>query len=268
VRGFAAAGASEAGAEDGCPASGVAESCAGPSVDVSLGTITGFCFDLDVPSPPVGRRPSIMGREMTDFAEPLREEDVDPDPVAQFHVWFAAAADAGLRMPEAAAVATAATDGAPSVRMVLVKQADESGFVFYTNYESRKARELAVNPAAALLFYWDPLGRQVRIEGGIERTTARESEAYIRSRPRGSQLSALSSPQSRPIENRGVLEARVAELADRYADAELPLPEAWGGFRLTPQTFEFWQNRNDRLHDRLVYRRRPEGGWGIERLAP
>ena len=135
-----------------------------------------------------------MGRDMTDFAEPLREEDVDPDPVAQFHVWFAAAAEAGVRMPEAAAVATAANDGAPSVRMVLVKQADEDGFVFYTNYESRKARELAVNPAAALLFYWDPLGRQVRIEGEVERTTAEESEAYIRSRARGSQLSALSSP--------------------------------------------------------------------------
>ena len=205
---------------------------------------------------------------MTDFAEPLREEDVDPDPVAQFHVWFAAAAQAGVRMPEAAAVATASNDGAPSVRMVLVKQADEDGFVFYTNYESRKARELAVNPAAALLFYWDPLGRQVRIEGGVERTTTQESEVYIRSRARGSQLSALSSPQSHPIESRDVLEARVAELADRYADGELPLPEAWGGFRLTPHTFEFWQNRHDRLHDRLVYRRRAEGGWAIERLAP
>jgi pyridoxamine 5'-phosphate oxidase len=209
-----------------------------------------------------------MGRDMTDFAEPLREEDVDPDPVAQFQVWFAAAADAGVRMPEAAAVATAANDGTPSVRMVLVKQADENGFVFYTNYESRKARELAVNPAAALLFYWDPLGRQVRIDGGVQRVSAQESEAYIRSRPRGSQLSALSSPQSRPIESREVLEARVAELADRYADTELPLPGTWGGFRLTPQTFEFWQNRHDRLHDRLLYRHRPEGGWAIERLAP
>ncbi|HEX3979446.1 MAG TPA: pyridoxamine 5'-phosphate oxidase [Solirubrobacteraceae bacterium] len=205
---------------------------------------------------------------MTDFAEPLREEDVNPDPVAQFHLWFADAAEAGVRMPDAAAVATASNDGAPSVRMVLVKRAEEDGFVFYTNYGSRKARELAVNPSGALLFYWDPLGRQVRIEGAVERTTAQESQAYIRSRARGSQLSALSSPQSRPIESRAVLEARVAELADEYAGAELPLPEAWGGFRLTPQTFEFWQNRNDRLHDRLVYRRRPEGGWAIERLAP
>jgi pyridoxamine 5'-phosphate oxidase len=209
-----------------------------------------------------------MGRAMTDFAEPLREEDVDPDPVSQFHAWFQAAADVGVRMPEAAAVATAANDGTPSVRMVLVKRADEDGFVFYTNYESRKARELAVNPSAALLFYWDPLGRQVRIEGGVERTTADESTAYVRSRARGSQLSALSSPQSRPIANRAELEERVAELSERYADSELPLPEAWGGFRLTPQTFEFWQNRSDRLHDRLLYRRRPGGGWMIERLAP
>ena len=205
---------------------------------------------------------------MTDFAQPLREEDVDPDPVRQFHAWFQAAADVGVRMPEAAAVATAANDGTPSVRMVLVKQANEDGFVFYTNYESRKARELAVNPSAALLFYWDPLGRQVRIEGAVERTTAEESAAYVRTRARGSQLSALSSPQSRPIANRAELEERVAELSERYADSELPLPEAWGGFRLTPQTFEFWQNRNDRLHDRLIYRRRPEGGWVIERLAP
>ena len=205
---------------------------------------------------------------MTDFAEPLREQDADADPVAQFRVWFAAAAEAGVRMPEAAAVATAASDGPPSVRMVLVKQADEHGFVFYTNYESRKARELAANPFAALLFYWDPLGRQVRIEGGVERTTAEESEDYIRTRARGSQLSALSSPQSRPIESRAWLEARVADLADRYGDAELPVPDAWGGFRLTPVTFEFWQNRSDRLHDRLLYRRRPEGGWAIERLAP
>jgi pyridoxamine 5'-phosphate oxidase len=208
-------------------------------------------------------------RQMTDdFGQPLREEDVDPDPVAQFQMWFAAAADAGLRMPEAAAVATAADDGAPSVRMVLVKKVDQDGFVFYTNYESRKARELAVNPTAALLFYWDPLGRQVRIEGAVARTTTEESEAYIRSRPRGSQLSALSSPQSRPIESRAVLEERVAELAERYADAAVPMPDAWGGFRLTPRTFEFWQNRNDRLHDRLLYRRRPGGGWTIERLAP
>lgn len=205
---------------------------------------------------------------MTDYAEPLREEDADPDPIRQFQAWFAAAADAGVRMPEAAAVATAAIDATPSVRMVLVKRADATGFVFYTNYESRKARELAVNPAAALLFYWDPLGRQVRIEGTVQRTTREESEAYVRTRARGSQLSALSSPQSRPIASRAVLESRVAELADRYGDGALPMPDTWGGFRLTPQTFEFWQNRLDRLHDRLVYRRQADGGWSMQRLAP
>jgi pyridoxamine 5'-phosphate oxidase len=205
---------------------------------------------------------------MTDFAQPLREEDVDPDPVRQFHAWFQAATDVGVPMPEAAAVATADGDGSPSVRMVLVKQADESGFVFYTNYESRKARDLAANPKAALLFYWGPLGRQVRIEGPVARTTAQESATYIRTRPRGSRLSALSSPQSRPVQSRAVLENRVAELSQRYAGADLPLPDDWGGFRLTPESFEFWQNRQDRLHDRLLYRPNPEGGWTIERLAP
>ena len=224
-------------------------------------------FDLDAGAPPL-TGPLIMGRAMTDFAQPLREEDVDPDPVRQFQAWFQAAGDVGVHMPEAAAVATASNDGTPSVRMVLVKQADENGFVFYTNYESRKARELAVNPSAALLFYWDPLGRQVRIEGDVQRTTSQESAAYVRTRARGSQLSALSSAQSRPIASRAELEARVADLDERYADQELPLPETWGGFRLTPRTFEFWQNRSDRLHDRLLYRRRPEGGWSIERLAP
>jgi pyridoxamine 5'-phosphate oxidase len=152
--------------------------------------------------------------------------------------------------------------------MVLVKQMDERGFVFYTNYGSRKARELTANPRAALLFYWDPLGRQVRIEGGVARTTAEESTTYIRTRARGSQLSALSSPQSRTVQSRAVLETRVAELSERYAGADLPLPEAWGGFRLTPERFEFWQNRQDRLHDRLLYRPSAQGGWAIERLAP
>ena len=170
-------------------------------------------------------------------------------------------------MPEAAAVATATANGAPSVRMVLVKGFDEGGFVFYSNYDSRKGRELAENPRAALLFYWDPLGRQVRIEGPVERTSAGESASYVRSRPRASQLSALASPQSQPVEDRESLEGRVAELEARYADGELPLPTNWGGFHLTPDTIEFWQQRNDRLHDRLLYRR-DHGVWLIERLAP
>jgi pyridoxamine 5'-phosphate oxidase len=203
-----------------------------------------------------------------DFVQPLREQDVDGDPLRQFEAWFAQAASAGVQAPEAAAVATAGPDGAPSVRMVLVKQVDESGFVFYSNYESRKGLELAANPQAALLFHWTLVGRQVRIEGRVERTSPGESAAYVRSRHRGSQLSALASPQSRPIESRALLEQRAAELAVRYEGSDLPLPEAWGGFRLTPRSFEFWQQREDRLHDRLRYTLTAGGRWQLERLAP
>jgi pyridoxamine 5'-phosphate oxidase len=203
-----------------------------------------------------------------EFAQPLREQDLDPDPVRQFSTWFERAAGAGVRAPEAAAVATAAADGAPSVRMVLVKQCDERGFVFYSNYDSRKGRELAANPRAALLFHWELLGRQVRIEGAVERLSREQSAPYVRSRPRASQLSALASPQSRTIESRALLEQRVAELAASYREAELPLPDAWGGYRVLPETYEFWQHRADRLHDRLRYSRGDEGRWRVERLAP
>jgi pyridoxamine 5'-phosphate oxidase len=205
---------------------------------------------------------------MAEFDHPLREQDLDPDPVGQFAAWYADAERAGVRAPEAAAVATASRDGVPSVRMVLVKQCDDRGFVFFTNYDSRKGRELAGNPYATLLFYWDPLGRQVRIEGSVQRTSREESATYVRSRPRGSQLSALASPQSRPVESREALEQLVAELAALHGDAELPLPQAWGGFRLSPESFEFWQHREDRLHDRLRYTRQDGSGWRIERLAP
>lgn len=205
---------------------------------------------------------------MTDPHHALRKADVNPDPFRQFAAWFEQASQAGVKAPEAAAVATASPGGAPSARMVLVKRADESGFVFYTNYESRKGRELAANPVAALLFYWIPLDRQVRIEGPVQRVSAQESAAYARSRQRGSQLSALASPQSQAIDSRAVLERRVTELSEQYGDAELPLSEIWGGFRLMPETFEFWQQRDDRLHDRLRYRRRDSDGWGLERLAP
>lgn len=205
---------------------------------------------------------------MPDFVQPLREQDVDGDPLRQFESWFAQAERAGVRAPEAAAVATASADGAPSVRMVLIKGVDESGFVFYSNYESRKGLELAANPRAALLFHWALLGRQVRIEGSVERISPGESAGYVRSRGRGSQLSALASPQSRPIESRDLLEHRVAELAARYEGSDLPLPEAWGGFRLIPRSFEFWQQRDDRLHDRLRYTLTTDGRWQLERLAP
>ncbi len=206
---------------------------------------------------------------VTDFAQPLREQDVDRDPVRQFAAWFEAAADpsAGIRQPEAAALSTATPDGAPSVRMVLVKSADERGFAFFTNYESRKGVELAANARAALMFYWDPLGRQVRVEGPVERMTREQSVAYVRTRPRGSQLSALASPQSRVVESRQWLERRVADL-ERSHPGEPPLPDNWGGFVLTPESFEFWQHREDRLHDRLLYRRGDDGEWQLERLAP
>jgi pyridoxamine 5'-phosphate oxidase len=205
---------------------------------------------------------------VTDYGKPLCEEDIDPNPLRQFAIWFREAGATGIRIPEAAAVATASADGAPAVRVVLVKSFDDRGFVFYSNYASRKGQELDANPRAALLFYWDPLGRQVRIEGPIEHVSASESAAYTRSRPRGSQLSALASPQSQTIESRQALEQRLAELEEQYDTGELPLPTNWGGFRLAAESVEFWQQRYDRLHDRLRYRRGDDAHWVVERLAP
>jgi pyridoxamine 5'-phosphate oxidase len=204
----------------------------------------------------------------SDHGKPLREQDVDGDPLRQFLAWYEQAQASGMRMPEAAAVATADEEGAPSVRMVLVKGFDDRGFVFFTNYSSRKGGELEANPRAALLFHWDPLGRQVRITGAVTRTSAEETAAYVRTRPRGSQLSALASPQSQVVADREQLERAVAELAERYGEGELPTPEGWGGFRVAAEEIEFWQQRSDRLHDRLRYRRDGQGGWAIERLAP
>jgi pyridoxamine 5'-phosphate oxidase len=203
-----------------------------------------------------------------EFAQPLRETDVDLDPLRQFAVWYVQAAEAGVRAPEAAALATASADAVPSVRIVLVKHYDERGFQFYTNYGSRKGRELTANPRGALLFHWDTSGRQVRIEGRVDRVSPEENAAYVRSRPPGSQLSALASPQSRPIDSREELERRVAQLAAEHRDRELPLPSDWGGFRLIPRSFEFWQHREDRLHDRLLYTRAGDGSWRLQRLAP
>ncbi len=199
---------------------------------------------------------------------PLRERDADPDPLRQLERWREDARAAGVREVEAAALATASADGTPSVRMVLVKTIKPSGAVFFTNYESLKGSDLAANPRAALLFHWDPLGRQVRIAGGVARVSAEDTAAYAHSRARRSQLSALASPQSRVISGRDELERRVAELERRYAGVEqLPVAPDWGGFRLTPDAFEFWQQRADRLHDRLRYRRDGRR-WTIERLAP
>src|SRR5438552_1822468 len=187
---------------------------------------------------------------MDERARPLERSDLDPDPLRQFNRWFEDAQGA-VRAPEAMAIATATGRGAPSVRMVLLKGFDERGFVFFTGYGSRKARDLSANPSAALLLYWDPLGRQVRIEGAVERTSPEESERYFHSRPRASQIAALASRQSQPVGGRDALDERFAELESELTGRDVPLPEEWGGFRLVPDSFEFWQHRENRLHDRL-----------------
>ena len=199
---------------------------------------------------------------------PLDDEDLDPDPLALFSRWFAEACERGVFEPEAVALATSTGQGAPSVRMVLAKGFDKRGFVFFTNYGSRKGAELEDNPRAALLFHWPELGRQVRIEGAVVRVPRVESEAYARSRSRTSQLSALASPQSRPVESREWLERQVEALARKHEGSELPVKEEWGGYRLAPGAWEFWQHRPNRLHDRFRYLPEVESGWRIERLAP
>jgi len=192
----------------------------------------------------------------------LFEKDVADDPLEQFRRWFSEAGEDN-RM----ALATAAADGSPSVRMVLLKGADEDGFVFFTGYGSRKGGELDANPRAALLFHWAELGRQLRVEGAVERVSPEESDAYFATRPRGAQLAAAASRQGRGLANRAQLDEAVAELERQYADSDVPRPEHWGGYRVRPETYEFWQHRDDRLHDRLRYARDGEG-WRLERLAP
>ena len=189
------------------------------------------------------------------------------EPLDRFSAWFREAEEAGVAFPEVMTLATATADGAPSARMVLLKGADEDGFVFYTGYGSRKADELAANPRAALVLYWQPLGRQVRVEGNVERVSEAESAVYFASRPRGSQLAAWASQQSRPLESRDELERRYAELEREYEGRQVPLPPHWGGFRLRPNAIEFWQHRDNRLHDRVRYTRAREG-WRAEVLSP
>ena len=193
---------------------------------------------------------------------------MDPNPFKQFEQWFQAATEAEPVLPEAVSLATATREGRLSSRMVLLKDFDESGFVFYSNYESRKGLELAENPNAALVFYWRQLERQICITGTVSRVSREESEAYFRTRHRGSQIGALTSSQSQVVASREVLEKRFQQLTAEYEGREVPLPSYWGGYRLSPATIEFWQGRSDRLHDRFLYKRQPGGPWQLERLSP
>ncbi|MGF1425209.1 pyridoxamine 5'-phosphate oxidase [Kitasatospora sp. LaBMicrA B282] len=200
--------------------------------------------------------------------EGLAEPDLAPDPVTQFSRWFAQAERAGVAEPNAMVLSTADAAGRPSARTVLLKGFDERGFVFFTNYGSRKGSELTANPHAALLFPWHPIERQVIVTGTVERTGRDETAAYFRTRPHGSQLGAWASEQSSPVASRAVLEQRYAELAARYPEGEgVPVPPFWGGFRVVPTSVEFWQGRPNRLHDRLRYTAQ-EGGWTVQRLCP
>lgn len=212
---------------------------------------------------------------MTDLAnlrreyanEPLNEGDVAADPVEQFRAWFAQAERAGVREPNAMSLATVAPNGQPSVRIVLLKGLDARGFTFFTDYRSRKAAELDASGKAALCFHWHDVERQVRITGSVSRVSREDSIEYFARRPRGSQIGAWSSHQSATISSRDVLESEVAEMAARFGDAAVPLPPHWGGYRLVPDEIEFWQGRQSRLHDRLLYRRNGDS-WTISRLSP
>jgi pyridoxamine 5'-phosphate oxidase len=197
----------------------------------------------------------------------LSENDVDPDPIMQFSKWFHEALNAEVPEANAMSVATVGADGRPSSRILLIKDIDARGFTWYTNYASRKGRELQANPHAALLFHWIPLERQVRIEGRVEKVAAGESDAYFNTRPLGSRLGAIASAQSEPIASRALLEERLARAREEYGDTPLR-PAHWGGYRLVPDRMEFWQGRPSRLHDRIAYLLQPDGSWQRERLQP
>ena len=200
--------------------------------------------------------------------EDLREETVQEDPMSQFQAWFEAALGAEVPEVNVMTLATATPSGQPGARLVLLKDYDEGGFVFYTNYQSEKARQLDTNPQASLVFWWRPLERQVRVGGTVVRLSPEMSDTYFRSRPRASQLGAWASPQSEVVASRDVLEKQMAEVKKQYEGREVPRPPHWGGYRLEPSTVEFWQGRPGRLHDRLRYYRQEDGAWMRERLAP
>ena len=204
-----------------------------------------------------------------DYGEvPLDEADLADDPLAQFEAWFRAANEAGVPEPNAMTLATVDADGRPDARVVLLKGISEGGFVFFTDYRSAKGRELDARPEAALVFWWHPLARQVRVSGRVVRTSPAESDGYYVTRPEGSRLGAWASVQSSEIADRGVLEARLAEATARFAGGAIPRPPHWGGYRLVPDALEFWQGRTSRLHDRFRYTRTPEHPWRRARLSP
>jgi pyridoxamine 5'-phosphate oxidase len=200
--------------------------------------------------------------------EGLHETEIERDPIRQFQLWFDEAIAAKLPMPDAMSLATVTPDGRPTARMVLLKQVDADGFVFFTNYNSNKAKQLEINPYAALVFYWSQFERQVRVEGKVSKTAAEESAAYFATRPRESQIGAWASPQSEVISAREVLEQRAHELAQQYCHRDIDCPAHWGGFRLVPDRIEFWKGRVGRLHDRILYELQPDESWTIKRLAP
>jgi pyridoxamine 5'-phosphate oxidase len=216
---------------------------------------------MGLPRDPAGSRYEHIGKG-------LRRSDLNPDPIKQFANWFTTAIETGIRDVNAMSLATAGQDARPSVRIVLLKSFDEDGFVFFTNYESEKGKHLEANPYAALGFYWIELDRQIRISGKVDKTSREESQTYFHSRPVGSQLSAWASRQSAVLDGRRVLDARMEEMNERFADKPVPLPPHWGGYRLKPDNMEFWQGRPNRLHDRFRYTRQSDGSWLIERLAP
>lgn len=200
--------------------------------------------------------------------EPLDENNLGSNPIAEFRAWYAAAGSAGVPAHDAMTVATASPDGKPSARMVLLKQADQRGFVFYTNYESRKGQELADNPHAALVFYWAELNRSVRVEGTVEKLSAEESDAYFATRPRDGQLSSVTSSQSEPVGSREELDRRFDELKRKYEGKPIERPTHWGGYRLKPARIEFWQQRFARLNDRVEFVLQQDGAWKKTRLCP